>query len=236
MKRRKLSPLFFTLTSLLLLGSLAGSSRVTTAEQGTSFVAKGSIMVSGPVEATRRTKTAAGYRFVGGSETEKIQLVNLDFDASLRGRKLDPKSREIRKVVQDAIESRSWVVEDNSLQVERNVRALARRRGVAVERVAQPDVTLAARSTIKEETVSFNFAGRGKMKFRPLPEQARERKLVPGDEGEGEGLIRNFRTTSEELRSLNGSNIRIKIKFHIDQVDASGVARGRLDFDLRSEK
>jgi hypothetical protein len=236
MKRRKLSPLFFTLASLLALGTLVASGRIKTAERGPSFVAKGSMMVSGPVEATRRTKTAGGYRFTGGGAAEKIQLVNLDFDASLRGRKLDPNSPAIRRVIQDAIESRNWVVEDNSLQVERNVRALARQRGVALEQVEAPDVALTATSNVKEETVSFNFAGRGKMKFRPLPEQARERKLVVGDQGEGDGLIRNFRTTSEELKSLNGSNIRIKLRFHIDQVDASGVARGRLDFDLRSDK
>jgi len=235
MKRRNLSPLFFTLATLLALGTLAVSGQVSRSGRGPNFVAKGSLMVSGPVEATRRTKTAAGYRFAGNRETEKIQLVNLDFDATLRGRKLDSNSPDIRKVIKDAIESSGWVVEDNSLQVERNVRARARRQGVAVTQVDVPDVALNARSSVKENTVSFNFAGRGKMKFRPLPEQARERKLVAGDEGEGEGLIRNFRTTSAELRALNGSNIRINIKFYIDQVDASGVARGRVDFELRSQ-
>lgn len=149
---------------------------------------------------------------------------------------MDRNSAAIRKLVEEAIQSTGWVIDDNSRQVESQVKARARQQRVKIEDVEKPDVKLNARSTVKERTVSFSFAGQGQMGFRELAPEARERKLVEGDKGEGEGLIRNFRSTVEELKSVNGSNIRVKIKFHVDQVDVSGVARGRVEFELRSDK
>lgn len=236
MKRRNLAPLMFALASLLVLSVMAGGAGVQRPAAEPRLVAKGSLLVSGPIEATRRVKTTAGFRFTSSREAEKIQLVKLEYEARVSGKELDPNSPAIRKLVEEAIQSTGWVIDDNSRQVESLVEARARKQGTTIEDVEKPDVTLNARSTIKEGSVSFSFAGQGKMGFRALPPQARERKLVQGDKGEGEGLIRNFRTTVAELKTVNGANLRVKIKFHVDQVDASGVARGRVDFDLRSDK
>lgn len=235
MKRRNLIPLMFALASLLVLSVVAGGVSQRPAAEP-RLVAKGSLLVSGPIEATRRVKTATGFRFSSSREAEKIQLVKLEYEARVRGKELDPNSPAIRKLVEDAIQSTGWVIDDNSRQVENQVKARARQQGVKIEDVEKPDVRLNARSTVRERTVSFSFAGQGKMGFRELPPQARERKLVEGDKGEGEGLIRNFRSTVEELKPVNGSNIKVKIKFHVDQVDVSGVARGRVEFELRSDK
>lgn len=236
MKRRNLAPLMFALASLLVLSVIAGGVGLQRPAAEPRLVAKGSLMVSGPIEATRRVRTATGFRFSSTREAEKIQLVKLEYEARVRGKELDRNSAAIRKLVEEAIQSTGWVIDDNSRQVENLVQARARKEGVKIENVEKPDVKLNARSTIKERSVSFSFAGEGKMGFRELPPQARERKLVEGDKGEGEGLIRNFRSTVEELKPVNGANIRVKVKFHVDQVDVSGVARGRVDFELRSDK
>jgi hypothetical protein len=236
MKRRNLVPLTLALASLLVLSVVAAGVGFQRPQTGPRLVARGSLLVSGPIEATRRMKTAAGFRFSSSLEAQKIQLVKLEYDARVSGKELDPNSPAIRKLVEETIQSTGWVIDDNSRQVENQIKARARRQGVKIEDVAKPDVTLNARSTVKERSVSFSFSGQGSMGFRELPPQARERKLVEGDKGEGEGLIRNFRSTVEELRPLNGSNIRVKIKFHVDQVDMSGVARGRVEFELRSDK
>jgi hypothetical protein len=225
----------FALASLLVLSVVAGGVGQRPAAEP-RLVAKGTLLVSGPIEATRRVRTATGFRFSSSRAAEKIQLVKLEYEARVRGKELDPNSPAIRKLIEDAIQSTGWVIDDNSRQVENLVKARARQQRVKIEDVDKPDVRLNARSTVKERNVSFSFTGQGKMGFRELAPEARERKLVEGDKGEGEGLIRNFRSTVEELRPVNGSNIRVKIKFHVDQVDVSGVARGRVEFELRSDK
>lgn len=236
MKKSVLTALLSALALTLVVAASPGGAQVAAPQgKGPKFMAKGSMLVSGPVETVRKARTAAGFRFAP-DQAAKIQLSKLDFDARLGDRKLDPASASIRRVVEEAVQSRGWVVDDDSLVVERQVKMRAQQMRARMEDVEKPNVTLKSRSTVKTPSVSFDFTGQGKMGFRPLPPEARERRLVEGDEGEGEGVIRGFRSNAPELRELNGSDIKVKIKFHIDQVDMSGVARGRVDFELQSVK
>jgi hypothetical protein len=233
MKKKFLFPLS-VLASLLLLTAFPYSRVALTQrpDRGPAFVAKGSVLVSGPTDSAERVKTATGFKFAASRKAQP-RIDQIEFDATLRGQRLDPNSPGIRKAIEQAIQSTGWVVEDNSTQVERQWRA---KKGAAQSQATLPKVTLVSRSTVSQPSISFGFSGRGAMPLRPLNKDNRDRKVAAGDEGEGEGLITNFRSTVPELRALNGMSIRVKGKFHVDQVDASGVARGRVEFELRSLK
>jgi hypothetical protein len=134
MKRRNLAPLIFALASLLVLSVIAGGVGLQRPAAEPRLVAKGSLMVSGPIEATRRVRTATGFRFSSTREAEKIQLVKLEYEARVRGKELDRNSAAIRKLVEEAIQSTGWVIDDNSRQVENLVQARARKEGVKTSR------------------------------------------------------------------------------------------------------
>lgn len=231
--KRTMFPLS-VLASLILMTTFPFSRAVLTqTAKEPAFVVKGSFLVSAPLNSLRRRKTAAGYQYAGTPKV-KPSLDRLEFDGTLRGQRLDPRSTAIRNAVEQAIQSENWTLDDNSTRVEAQVRA--RSRVKAAQDVSAPEVKAIARSKVRQPAVSFDFSGEGSTKFRSVSVASNRPNVAAGDQGAGEGLITNFRTTVPELQALNGTRVRVKAKYHVDQVDASGVARGRIEFELRSEK
>lgn len=230
--KRTLSPLTILASFILLTVFPYGAAQTQTQKEPT-FVVKGNLIVSGPLRKLQRRKTIAGYRY-SGTAVAKPSLDRLEFEGTLRGQPLDPKSKAIRNAVEQAIQSANWTLDDNSTVVEAQERARARVGDT--EKVNLPDVKAWARSTVRKPAVSFNFSGQGTTKLSAADAETTGFHLAAGDQGSGEGLITNFRTTVPELKALNGARILVKANYRVDQIDASGVARGRIEFELRSEK
>jgi hypothetical protein len=229
--KRTIFPLTI-LASLMLLAIFPYRAARTEVQKESTFVVKGSLLVSAPINQIRRSKSAEGYRFSGTANT-KPSLDRLEFDGTLQGQRLDPNSKAIRSAVEQAIQSQNWTLDDNSTRVEAQVRARSLK---AAQDMSAPDIKAWAQSRVRQPAVSFDFAAQGSTKFRSSRVKATGTNLAVGDEGMGEGVITGFRSTVPELRALNGARILVKAKYHVDQVDASGFARGRIDFELRSEK
>jgi len=230
--KRTMSPLTI-LASLVLLTVFPYGAARTEIQKEPTFVVKGSLIVSGPFNKLRRRKTAAGYQYAGTAEG-KPSLDRLEFEGTLRGQPLDPSSTAIRNAVEQAIQSANWTLDDNSTVVEAQERARARVKGT--QELNRPDVKAWSKSRVRKPAVSFDFSGQGTTKLSSAGVETSGFHLAAGDQGSGEGLITNFRTTVPELKALNGARIRVKANYRVDQVDASGVARGRIEFELRSEK
>ena len=230
--KRTMFPLSVVASLILLTAFPHGRAALTQTPKESAFVVKGSLLVSAPLNKVQRRKSADGYRFSGTANT-KPSLDRLEFDGTLQGQRLDSSSKAIRNAVEQVIQSENWTLDDNSTRVEVQVRAQS---GKGAQDSSAPDIKAWAHSKVRQPAVSFDFSGQGSTKFKSSSVAANGVHMAAGDEGVGEGVIVSFRSTVPELRALNGARILVKAKYHVDQVDASGSARGRIDFELRTEK
>lgn len=217
MRKRILVFSFSTLLlGLVLVASPPG--RGVYSQSQPMFVAKGTFWVSGQFNEVQTMQTGVGQRLSAKSKGN-LRVDKVNVEASLSGKRLNLESPELKAVIQAIADSVSGTLDDNSTKVQRKMK-----------KGGSPDVVTTGEAKVKNELISFVLPVKSNM---ALPA---EQKRRGGGDTSGEGTIENISTRVKELQPLNGLTIKVTGDAHVDEVDALGVARVRIDFEMRSTK